>query len=141
MLNSAWSESDLLAAWSENETRHLDLVASWEAMLSIYDQLGFQDTLTDSLRLTEYKWIITEINKFLTRTRTALHKTRTLQDAIDYLQSQLNTRDTNMIKERQQLAFQKLRQQWVLTSIHTLMAQQEQLRQQELEQEREEINE
>ena len=76
MPRQAWSSEDLLTKWVIEQTRHLDLVASWETLLDVYATLGFTDPINDNSRLDEFKWIIRETNKFLTRMRNGLNKAK-----------------------------------------------------------------
>ena len=121
MHDSGWSESTILAEWAERECRHLDLIASWETLLSVYETLGFQGPESDDMRLTEFKTIITEINKFLTRMKNGLARTRDIEDAIEFLTGHVNTADMTGVNSRSSIAYNKLRQRWILQSISTLL--------------------
>lgn len=99
--------------WVDNETAHLDVVASWENLCETYDQLRFTDELSDAVRLEEYKWIIKEMNKFLTRMRNKLMSCEDWMAAMVMLsQAWTPTGQTN-INDRKALAYQKLRQIWI----------------------------
>lgn len=113
MPSSGSSESIVLADWAEEECRHLDLVGSWEILMGVYAELQFIGPDTDEQRLAEFKFIITEINKFLTRMKNGLSSARTIQAAIDYLVGHVNTKDMNAVKGREQIAYNKLKQQWI----------------------------
>lgn len=105
-----------LARYVEVETEHIDLVASWERLVSIYEQMHFIDEITDSIRIEEFKWIIREMNKFLTRARNGLAqsvKRNDWQTAIDYLMSQITIKDTSNVDTRKALVYMKLKQEWV----------------------------
>ena len=127
MKNLALSESDYLANWADENTRHLDLVASWETLLSVYDVLQFIDPINDEIRLSEFKWIIGEINKFLTRMKSGLDKTSGVDAAVEYLKRYADTKDTTSIKARRELAYNKLKQRWVMQSINALLNYSDQL--------------
>ncbi len=122
MHDSGWSESTILAEWAERECRHLDLIASWETLLSVYETLGFQGPESDDMRLTEFKTIITEINKFLTRMKNGLARTTNINDAIEFLSAHANTSDMNGVRTRPNIAYNKLKQRWVTQSVSVLMA-------------------
>jgi hypothetical protein len=116
------SESVVLADWADKECRHLDLVASWEVLLSAYDFLGFTDEIADEVRLAEFKTVIGEMNKFLTRMRNGLMKTRDIDDAVAFLTQHANTADMNNVKGRASVAYNKLKQRWIGQSISVLVA-------------------
>jgi hypothetical protein len=120
MPSSDWSESTVLAEWAERECRHLDLIASWEILLSVYEVLGFDGPGNDEQRLTEFKTVITELNKFLTRMRNGLAKTKDIDAAIEFLAGAANTSDLNAVKTRASVAYNKLKQRWVMQSIAVL---------------------
>jgi hypothetical protein len=122
MPNSGWSESAVLAEWADKECRHLDLIASWEILLSAYDVLGFGDEITDEQRLIEFKSVVGELNKFLTRMRNGLMRTKDIDDAIAFLTQHANTADMNNVKGRPSVAYNKLKQRWIGQSISILAA-------------------
>jgi hypothetical protein len=114
------SESIVLAEWADKECRHLDLVASWETLLTAYSVLGFQDVITDADRLAEFKLVIGETNKFLTRMRKGLMSAQSIDDAIAFLTSHANTRDMGDVSTRPSVAYNKLKQRWIGQSISVL---------------------
>ena len=116
----AWSETDLIREWTERESRHIDLTASWEVLCDVYDQLRFTDTLMDSMRLEEFKWIVKEMNKFLTRTRNGLMKAKGIKGAVEYMGNQMYPTETTSVQNRQQLAYNKLRQRWIMQGVAQL---------------------
>lgn len=122
MTGSAWSESTVLADWAEEECRHLDLIASWEVLVNVYSVLEFTDVIDDERRLAEFKLVIGELNKFLTRMRNGLMKARSIDDAIQFLTNNANTADMNAVKTRPSVAYNKLKQRWIAQSIATLQA-------------------
>lgn len=122
MPNSDWSESLVLAEWAERECRHLDLIASWETLLVVYEVLGFRGPEDDLAKLGEFKLVIAELNKFLTRMRNGLAKVNTIEDAAEYLLSHSNTSDMNLVKTRPSIAYNKLKQQWVSQSVAVLLS-------------------
>lgn len=122
MPSSGLSESVILARWAEEECRHLDLIASWEDLMSIYDALRFDGPDSDEQRLDEFKFIIAELNRFLTRMRNGLARTRGIDDAIEFLVRHVNTMDVSAIEGRKQIAYNKMKQQWVRRSIMVLNA-------------------
>jgi hypothetical protein len=122
MQSSDWSESTVLAEWAERECRHLDLIASWETLLTVYEVLGFHGPNNDEQQLTEFKTVITELNKFLTRMRNGLTKTTDIDDAIEFLAGHANTADMNAVKTRASVAYNKLKQRWIAQSVSVLQA-------------------
>jgi hypothetical protein len=121
MPNSGWSESTVLADWADVECRHLDLIASWEILVSAYDFLGFKDEITDEVRLVEFKFVIGEMNKFLTRMRNGLMSAKDIDSAIAFLTQHANTADMNNVKGRPSVAYNKLKQRWIGQSILVLI--------------------
>lgn len=119
MQNSDWSESTVLADWAEQECRHLDLIASWETLTSVYETLGFTGPENDDMRLTEFKKVITELNKFLTRMKNGLANTKTVEGSVEFLASQANA-DMGTVNNRQSVAYNKLKQRWVGMAIFAL---------------------
>lgn len=118
-----YSKSVLLAEWVEKECRHLDLIASWEELLNIYTTLSFIDPINDEIRLKEFKDVIAEINKFLTRMKTGLDNTRDLESAIEFLKKHADTKEVNKITTRTSLTYNKMRQLWVMSGIRHLQYQ------------------
>lgn len=120
MPRQAWSDKDALLAWTERETRHLDLVASWETLCQVYEALCFKDQMSDNMRLDEFKWVIKETNKFLTRVKNGLLKCKDPESAIAFLGTQFNSQEAASINSRQCLAYNKMKQQWIYQSIMQL---------------------
>lgn len=120
MPSSDWSESTVLAAWADREFRHLDLVASWEELMSVYEALGFTGPDNDEMRLAEFKTVIAELNKFLTRMKNGLDKTSSIDAAIEFLGNHMNTADTGSVRGRPSIAYNKLKQRWIRQAIVVL---------------------
>lgn len=123
MHDSAWYESMILASFTERECRHVDLVASWETLVDVYESLAFLGPDNDDVRLTEFKAIVTEMNKFLTRMRNGLSKTKDVEGAIEFLSGHANTADMNQVRSRPNIAYNKLKQRWIAQSISVLRSQ------------------
>lgn len=117
-----FNESALLQSWADESTRQLDLVASWENLLDTYDTLRFCDPISDDVRLEEFKWIIREMNKFLTRARKSLMSCKDLNAAWDFLMKSFTPTGTVNLENRKSLAYHKLRQQWILMSTNQINA-------------------
>lgn len=111
---------DLLHDWVEEQTRQLDVVASWESLCDAYNVLQFSDPLSDTVRLEEYKWIIKEMNKFLTRMRKKLMSCRNPDSMLDAMKNSFTPSGQVQIEGRRSLAYQKLRQRWILQMIAQL---------------------
>lgn len=106
--------------WIDLETRHIDVVASWENLCSTYDALRFTDPLSDVNRLEEYKWITQNMNRFLTKMRNKLLTCINREAMIEVLHQSLNPTGKVELGTRQALAYQKLRQQWIMSTITKL---------------------
>jgi hypothetical protein len=109
-------------AWVDEETRHIDVVASWESLCDTYDSLRFADPLSDSERLEEYKWIVQQMNSFLSKMRTKLLSCRDKEAMVEMLSMSFNPTGKMELSARRALVYQKLRQQWVKTEIMRLQA-------------------
>ena len=119
-MNALASTNKQFAAWVDEECRHLDLVASWHTLVEQYDSCRFTDGITDQQRLMEFKQVIKETNKFLTRMRNALGKVADIDSAIEVLIKQFDSKDTENIVERWQLLYNMLKQSWIRTHIQQL---------------------
>ena len=71
--------------WVDEETRHIDVVASWESLCDTYDTLRFTDPLSDAERLEEFRWIVQQMNSFLTKIRTKLLSCKDMEAMVDML--------------------------------------------------------
>lgn len=123
-------ESFSIKDWIEEETRHIDVVASWESLCDTYDALRFTDHLSDAERLEEYKWIVQQMNSFLTKIRTKLLSCRDMKAMVEALKTSYIPAGKMDLSARRALVYQKLRQRWMGTAISQLMTM---LEQQEME--------
>ncbi len=96
------------------------MVASWESLCDTYRALEFSDPLSDSVKLEEYKWIIREMNKFLSRMRGKLRTCKDADAMRDFLQSSMTPTGKVNIDGRRSLAYQKLRQRWIVRMLMIL---------------------
>ena len=103
--------------WVEEETRHIDVVASWESLNDTYDMLRFVDPLSDAERLEEYKWIVQQMNSFLTKMRRSLLSCKDPDAMVEMLGTSFTPMGKMDLSARRALVYQKLRQQWVRTEI------------------------
>ncbi len=103
--------------WIDYETRHVDVVASWESMCSAYDSLRFNDELSDMERLEEFKWITHNMNTFLTKVRTKLLSCEDSDAMQEVLQRALHPSGKMELPDRKTLAYHKLKQQWIMTMM------------------------
>jgi hypothetical protein len=131
MQSSDWSKSTVLAEWAERECRHLDLIASWETLTSIYETLRFTGPDNDDTRLAEFKTVITELNKFLTRMKNGLSNAKSIEESIEFLSSHSNTTDMNGVRTRSSVAYNKLKQRWIGMAIFALETRIEMMKAQE----------
>lgn len=103
--------------WIEDETRHIDVIASWESLCDTYDMLRFVDHLSDAERLEEYKWIVQQMNSFLTKMRSKLMSCKDAETMAEMLRASYTPTGKVDLSSRRALVYQKLRQQWVSTAI------------------------
>lgn len=113
-------EKSELHDWVENETRALDIVASWESLCDTYRALEFTDAITDTIRMEEFKWIITEMNKHLSRARKKLLSCNDPESTMETLKNMFFPSGTVSIVDRRSLAYHKLRQRWIMQMIVNL---------------------
>ena len=106
--------------WVEEETRHIDVVASWESLNDTYDALRLTDPLSDTERLEEYKWIVQQMNSFLTKMRTRLLSCKDVGAMIEMLGQSFTPTGRVDLSARRALVYQKLRQQWIRTEMMRL---------------------
>ncbi len=119
-MNALASTNKQFAEWVDEECRHLDLVASWTTLVEQYQGCSFTDNITDQQRLMEFKQVIKETNKFLTRMRNALSKVADVDSAVEVLIKQFDSKDTENIVERWQLLYNMLKQSWIRTHVQQL---------------------
>lgn len=119
-MNALASTNKQFATWIDEECRHLDLVASWTTLNEQYEQCKFTDNISDQMRLQEFKQVIKETNKFLTRMRNALSRVADVDSAIEVLGKQFDSKDTENIIERWQLLYNMLKQSWIRSHIQQL---------------------
>lgn len=116
-------EKDSLHDWVENECRALDVVASWETLCDVYRTLEFNDPLSDAMRMEEFKWIISEINKHLSRARRKLLSCTDPESMIEALTKMFTSTEAK-VSNRMDLTYHKLRQMWVsqmIAKLNTMM--------------------
>lgn len=101
--------------WVEEETERIDVVASWESLCDTYETLKLSDPLSDAERLEEYKWIVQQMNIFLSKMRTKLLSCKDLEAMGLALGASLTPTGKVELGSRRALVYQKLRQQWVRT--------------------------
>lgn len=130
-------EKSALHDWVEEETRALDVVASWETLCDVYRNLNFNDPLSDAMRMEEYKWIIAEMNKHLSRARRKLLSC-TDPNAMKEVLAKMFTSTGTAVTNRMDLTYHKLRQMWVSQMISKLNSMQMQAQIQESTMEMEE---
>lgn len=115
-----------LREWVEDETRHIDVVASWESLNDTYDVLKLTDPLSDTERLEEYKWIVQQMNSFLSKMRTKMLSCKDIEAMIEMLGTSFTPIGKVDLSTRRSLVYQKLRQQWVRTEMVRLQTMQTQ---------------
>ena len=107
--------------WVEDETRHIDVVASWESLCDTYETLRFTDPLSDVERLEEFRWIVQQMNSFLTRMRSKLMSCKDMDAMLELLRTSFTPAGKVDLSTRRALVYQKLRQQWVSTAMSGVM--------------------
>lgn len=110
---------DALHDWVEEECRALDVVASWETLCDVYRTLEFNDPISDTLRMEEYKWIIGEMNKHLKRAKNKLLTCSTPEAMVTILSDMYNATGMS-VTNRMDLTYHKLKQMWVSRMIAQL---------------------
>ena len=128
-------EKSVLHDWVESETHGLDVVASWESLCDTYRILEFADPISDGTRMEEYKWIIKEMNKHLTRARKQLLSCRDPEAMRETLEKMFIPSGTVSITNRADLAYHKLRQRWVAQMLAQLDLMMESLMESKMEDE------
>lgn len=123
-------EKNALHDWVEEETRALDVVASWETLCDVYRTLEFSDPLSDAMRMEEYKWIIGEMNKHLKRARNKLLACTDPESMREVLISMFTPTEAK-VSNRMDLTYHKLRQMWVSGMMAKLDAMVEMMMEQE----------
>ena len=116
--SSQIAKSDL-HDWVEDETRALDVVASWETLCDVYRTLEFTDPVSDAMKMEEFKWIIAEMNKHLSRARKKLLSCSDPESMMDVLKNMFSSTGTT-VTNRMDLTYHKLRQMWVSQMIAKL---------------------
>ena len=78
--------------------------------------------------MEEYKWIVQQMNSFLTKIRTKLLSCKDPEAMVELLGTSFTPTGKMELSARKALVYQKLRQQWVRTEImrlQTMLAQTE----------------
>lgn len=105
--------SDEQLAWIDGHTEHIDLVQSWESICNTYQFMQFTDEISDSTRIEEIKWIVKEINRFLTSMRKSLMKCQDMTGVQETLRKNFVPSGERNLDSRKQLVYQKYRQTWI----------------------------
>lgn len=126
-MESSNIQKDALHDWIENETCALDVVASWETLCDVYRTLEFNDPLSDAMKMEEFKWIIAEMNKHLSRARRKLMSCSDPENMKEVLTGMFVSTEAK-VSNRMDLTYHKLRQMWVSQMIAQLDAMMEMLR-------------
>lgn len=99
------------------DTEPVDMITSWTTLCDVYNQLAFIDQLTDEERIGEFKRVVKEVNRFLTRARSGMLSARTDTDVIDWLVEELKPKPQANYDHRYQIAFYKLKQEWITQQL------------------------
>lgn len=99
------------------DTEPVDMITSWTVLCDVYKQLAFIDTLTDEERIAEFKKVVKEINRFLTRARSGMLSARNDTDVIDWLVEEMKPKPQACYDNRYQIAFYKLKQEWIAQQL------------------------
>lgn len=111
MVSSNDISKSVLHDWVEEETHALDVTASWESLCDAYRILEFVDPISDAMKMEEFKWIIGEMNKHLTRARKKLLSCQDLDSTKQALEEMYFSNVS--VTSRKSLAYNKLRQRWI----------------------------
>lgn len=111
MVSSNDINKSVLHDWIEEETHALDVTASWESLCDAYRILEFVDPISDAMKMEEFKWIIGEMNKHLTRARKKLLSCQDLDSTKQALEEMYFSNVS--VTSRKSLAYNKLRQRWI----------------------------
>lgn len=111
MVSSNDINKSVLHDWVEEETHALDVTASWESLCDAYRILEFVDPISDAMKMEEFKWIIGEMNKHLTRARKKLLSCQDLDSTKQALEEMYFSNVS--VTSRKSLAYNKLRQRWI----------------------------
>lgn len=130
-MESSAVEKDALHDWIEAETRALDVVASWESLCDTYRVLEFVDPIGDSVRMEEFKWIIREMNKHLTRARRQLLSCKDSQAVRESLTEMFTPAGGTNVTGRKDLAYHKLRQMWISRMLAQLQTMEDRMKEEE----------
>ena len=117
--------------WVEEETRHIDVVASWESLCDTYETLRFTDPLSDAERLDEFKWIVQQMNAFLTKVRSRLLTCKDQDAMMEVLGISMTPVGKVELGTRKALVYQKLKQQWLRTMMMRLQVMMQETRTEE----------
>lgn len=117
--------------WVDDETRHIDVVASWESLCDTYETLRFTDPLSDAERLDEFKWIVQQMNAFLTKVRSRLLTCKDQDAMMEVLGISMTPTGKVELRTRKALVYQKLKQQWLRTMMMRLQVMMQETRTEE----------
>jgi hypothetical protein len=73
--------------------------------------------MTDAERLDEFKWVVQQMNVFLSKTRAKLLSCKDMEAMIEVLGLSFTPSGKTDLSARRSLVYQKLKQQWVRTEI------------------------
>lgn len=115
-------EITFLQEWADRNCRPVDLISSWTELVSVYKHLEFVDGLNDEQRIKEFKHVVRETNRLLTRVKNTLTTCLSIKDAIEYLSTQFAPSRNSDVTDRQDVAYQALKQRFLRQSIAELTA-------------------
>lgn len=114
------NESQYLHEWAEHNCQQVDLISSWTELVGVYKHLEFLDEINDEQRIVEFKKVVRETNRLLTRTRKALETCSDIDAAIEYLGSQFQPSRNSDVVSREDIAYQALKQRFLRQAIMEL---------------------
>lgn len=115
-------EITFLQEWADRNCQPVDLISSWTELVSVYKHLEFVDDLNDEQRIKEFKHVVRETNRLLTRVKNTLTTCRSIKDAIEYLSTQFAPSRNSDVTDRQDVAYQALKQRFLRQSIAEMTA-------------------
>ena len=93
-----------------------DFQSMWFALNAKYKALDFHDDLTDTKRIEEYKYVVSQFRKFLENVRKTVDdciSVDEIQDVIEYVLE--NSREYG--KERKEIVYNFVRDDWLYEAL------------------------
>lgn len=92
--------------------RAKDFRGMWSTLNAMYDELRFDDKITDNQRIDEYRWIVQQLRKYMFSKQDDILGCQSLEDMIDKVDS-LISNAAEYGEDRKHIAYNFLRDQWL----------------------------